>query len=70
MAVKIQGFPEVFTRVGTSLLDELKHPFLMKVVFVVISGNVHVQTVRDREVWVCIYCVCYLLVPLFNGNSV
>lgn len=70
MAVKIQGFPEVFTRVGTSLLGELKHPFLMKVVFVVISGNVHIQTVRDREVWVCIYSVLSTGSPFQQGNSV
>lgn len=64
MAVKIQGVTEVFVRVGTSLLGELKHPFLMKVAVVVISGNVLIQTETTK----CGYAftVYYLPVPLFN----
>lgn len=64
MAVKIQGFSEVFVRAGTHLLGELKHPFLMKVVVAVISGSVLIQTeaVKRR----CAFTVCYLQVPLFN----
>jgi len=69
MALKIEGFPEVFVRVGTSLLGELNHPFLMKVVFVVISGNVLVQTVRNHEVWVCICSVLSTGSPFQQGDA-
>lgn len=61
---------EVFIRVGTSLLRELNQPFLMKVLFVVISRNVLIQAVRDHKVWVGTYSMLSTCSPFQLGNVV
>lgn len=65
--MKIQ---EVFIRVGTSLLRELNQPSLTKVLFVVISGNMLIQAVRDHEEWVGTYSVLSTCSPFQLGNVV
>lgn len=43
---RFQGFPEVFLGVDTFPQNELKGPFLTKVIIVVISGNLPTQTLK------------------------